>query len=98
MINYESSSCSIASSRHRIQANHQLTWHSHPTNTFAADDLDVSELSDDVLQEQLIIAEREAMDAKAEYELRNRITHNVLIMDPILKAVHGGERTEHAEK
>ena len=59
---------------------------------------DVSALPDDVLQEQLTIAEREAMDAKAEYELRNRITHNVLVMDPTLKAVHGGERTDYAKK
>ncbi|EUC37099.1 hypothetical protein COCCADRAFT_1879 [Bipolaris zeicola 26-R-13] len=41
---------------------------------------------------------REAMEAKAEYEIRNRITHNVLVMDPVLKAVHGGERTRFAEK
>jgi hypothetical protein len=50
------------------------------------------------LLEQLIIAEREAMEAKAEYEIRNRITHNVLVMNPILKAVHGGEQTGSAEK
>lgn len=45
-----------------------------------------------------MIAEREALDAKAEYELRNRIIHNVLVMDPVLKAVHGGERTDYDEK
>lgn len=55
-------------------------------------------LADDELQEQLTLAEREAMEAKAEYEIRNRITHNVLVMDPVLKAVHGGERTGYAEK
>jgi hypothetical protein len=55
-------------------------------------------LSDDDLQEQLITAEREAMEAKAEYEMRNMITRNVLVMDPILKAVHGGEETDFAEK
>jgi len=38
------------------------------------------------------------MEAKAEYEIRNRITHNVLVMDPVLKAVHGGEHTGFAEK
>ena len=58
----------------------------------------VSTLSDDDLQEQLIIAEREAMEAKAEYELRNKIIHNVLVTDPVLKAVHGGEETDFAEK
>jgi ribosomal protein S5 len=50
------------------------------------------------MQEQLTIAQREAMEAKAEYEIRNRITHNVLVMDPVLKAVHGGGRTSYAEK
>jgi hypothetical protein len=59
---------------------------------------DISALSDDELREQLTIAQREAMEAKAEYELRNRITHNVLVMDPVLKAVHGGDRTGYAEK
>jgi hypothetical protein len=38
------------------------------------------------------------MEAKAEYEIRNRITHNVLVMDPVLKAVHGGESAAFAEK
>jgi hypothetical protein len=58
----------------------------------------VSELSDDEVQAQLIVAEREAMDARLEYEIRNNITQNVLLMDPVLKAVHGGERTGYAEK
>ena len=59
---------------------------------------DIAALSDDALQEQLTTAQREAMEAKAEYELRNRIIHNVLVMDPVLKAVHGGEQTGFAEK
>lgn len=58
----------------------------------------VSTLSDDEVQAQLTIAQREAMDAKAEYEIRNRITQSVLVMDPVLKAVHGGDRTGSAEK
>lgn len=68
------------------------------TDTLVARVVDVSTLSDDDLQEQLIIAEREAMEAKAEYDMRNRITHNVLVADPVLKAVHGGEETSFAEK
>lgn len=68
------------------------------TNVFAAPVHDVSTLSDDDLEEQLIKAEREAMEAKAEYELRNKITHNVLVTDPVLKAVHGDEHSDHAEK
>ncbi|KAJ8111277.1 hypothetical protein OPT61_g6087 [Boeremia exigua] len=59
---------------------------------------DVSSLSDDDLQEQLMVAEREAMEAKAEYDLRNKITHNVIVSDPALKAVHGGGQTGFAEK
>lgn len=59
----------------------------------AASARDIAQISDDELQDQLTIAQREAMEARAEYELRNRITHNVLVMDPVLKAVHGGELT-----
>ena len=68
------------------------------TDTSAAHVSDVSSLSDDDLQEQLIVAEREAMEAKAEYDLRNKISHNVLVTDPVLKAVHGGEETDYVEK
>ena len=67
-------------------------------DTIVAHVADVSTLSDDDLQEQLIVAEREAMEAKAEYEMRNRITHNVLVTDPVLKAVHGREETSLVEK
>ncbi|KAH6872948.1 centromere protein H (CENP-H)-domain-containing protein [Alternaria rosae] len=59
---------------------------------------DFSALPDDLLEERLTIAQREAMEARAEYEIRNKITHNVLVMDPVLKAVHGGEQTPFAEK
>ncbi|KAF7443955.1 CENP-H domain containing protein [Pyrenophora tritici-repentis] len=38
------------------------------------------------------------MEAKAEYDIRNKITDNVLVMDPVLKAVHGGEQTPFGEK
>jgi hypothetical protein len=60
--------------------------------------LDVSALSDDAVQEQLTTAQDEVVKAKAEYEIRNRISHNVLVMDPVLKAVHGGEETGFFEK
>ncbi|KAI4955427.1 hypothetical protein J4E91_001287 [Alternaria rosae] len=59
---------------------------------------DFSALPDDLLEERLTIAQREAMEARAEYEIRNKITNNVLVMDPVLKAVHGGEQTPFAEK
>lgn len=61
------------------------------SNVLLLDGSDVSALSDDVLHEHLMTAEREAMEAKAKFEIRNRISHNVLIMDPVLKAVHGGQ-------
>ena len=53
---------------------------------------DLSALSDDDLQEHLITAEREVMEAKARFEIRNSISHSVLVMDPFLKAVHGGQQ------
>src|SRR5690242_19749811 len=55
-------------------------------NLNAAQDFDEVESFDGDLQEQLVLAEREAMEAKVEYEIRNRITHSVLVMDPVLKA------------
>lgn len=58
----------------------------------------VAGLSDDEVEVQLTTAQREAMEAQAEYEIRNRVAHNVLVMDPVLKAVHGGDRTDYAEK
>lgn len=67
-------------------------------NLSAANVADVSMLSDDDLQEQLIVAEREAMEAKAEHDLHNKITHNVLVTDPVHKAVHGGDETDFSEK
>jgi hypothetical protein len=59
---------------------------------------DVSGLSDDDVQEQLATAQRELMEAQAKFAIRNRISHNVLVMDPVVKAVHGGEITDYAEK
>jgi hypothetical protein len=68
------------------------------TDLCSANVPDVSGLSDDELNEQLMIAEREAADARAKYLLRNKMTENVVVMDPILKAVHGGETTGYVEK
>jgi hypothetical protein len=68
------------------------------TDRSAVDPPDVSGLSDDELQEQLIQAQKEAAEARAEYLLRSKITQSVLVTDPILKAVHGGPTTGYAEK
>ncbi|CAN9115895.1 unnamed protein product [Alternaria alternata] len=59
---------------------------------------DASATPDDLLEGRLTVAQREAMDARAEYEIRSKITHNVLVMDPVLKAVYEGEQTGFAEK
>ncbi|KAK7512494.1 uncharacterized protein IWZ02DRAFT_87887 [Phyllosticta citriasiana] len=43
----------------------------------------------DTSPDALLTAERAALDSRATYLLRNRITDQVLITDPILKTVHG---------
>lgn len=68
------------------------------TDTFTAQTPDFSSLSDDALQVQLIKAQSEAAEARAEYLLRSKITQSVMVTDPILKAVHGGATTGYAEK
>ncbi|KAB2576588.1 hypothetical protein BFW01_g2885 [Lasiodiplodia theobromae] len=55
-------------------------------------------LSDDEVAQQLIIAERAAMEARASYLLRNNITDQVLITDPVIKAVHGGSTATFEER
>lgn len=83
-------------SRSRSHASKSLA---SQANVFAANVTDVSALSDDVLQEQLMTAQREATDARTKFEIQNRLTQNVLVMDPVLKAVHGNQQhTDFAEK
>ncbi|EKG20254.1 hypothetical protein MPH_02371 [Macrophomina phaseolina MS6] len=55
-------------------------------------------LSDDEIARQLVVAEREAMEARATYLLRNKITDQVLITDPVIKAVHGGSQASYEER
>ncbi|KAL1800473.1 hypothetical protein ACET3X_000815 [Alternaria dauci] len=55
-------------------------------------------IPDDLLEGRLTAAQHEAMDARAEYEIRNKTTHKVLVMDPVLKAVYEGEQTGFAER
>ena len=43
-------------------------------------------------------AEREAMEARAEYMLRNKIIQSVVIAHPVLKAVHGGSDELFADR
>ena len=50
------------------------------------------------LREAISKAEREAMEARADYVLRNKIIENVVIADPVLKAVHGGRDETFADR
>ena len=43
-------------------------------------------------------AERECLEARARYILKNSIVEKVLITDPILKAVHSGDNATPAER
>ncbi|EPS29843.1 hypothetical protein PDE_04793 [Penicillium oxalicum 114-2] len=49
---------------------------------------DLESLSGDDVDEQLAIAEREFLEARASYTVRSKATRTVLMTDPILKAVH----------
>ncbi|TKA64330.1 hypothetical protein B0A49_08288 [Cryomyces minteri] len=61
----------------------------------ALPDQDVSEDDVDAL---LQAAEREALEARAAYLIRNKIVQSVLVTDPVLKAVHAGLNTTPAER
>lgn len=52
----------------------------------------------DVLDDQIRKAEDELLKAKATYSLRNQVIENVLMTDPILKAVHSGPQATSAER
>ncbi|GME63510.1 uncharacterized protein LTHEOB_3920 [Neofusicoccum parvum] len=55
-------------------------------------------LSDDEVAQQLLVAEREAMEARASYLLRNKIVEQVLITDPVIRAVHAGSNASFDER
>ncbi|KAI9717289.1 MAG: hypothetical protein M1812_004816 [Candelaria pacifica] len=58
---------------------------------------DLPALSSQTGEEQLKIAEQEALEAKATDSLRNHITECVLTTDPTLKAVHSGMQASPVE-
>jgi hypothetical protein len=93
-------SCSRVFCKHHSQARltNGIVWEQTVLIAFIVHAHDLSALPDDLLEERLTVAQREAMEARAEYEIRNKITHNVLVMDPVLGAVHGGEQTSFADK
>jgi hypothetical protein len=43
-------------------------------------------------------AERACLEARARYILKNSIVENVLITDPVLKAIHSGGHATPAER
>lgn len=45
-------------------------------------------LSGDNVEEALVVAEREFLEARATYTVRRKATRTILMTDPILKAVH----------
>lgn len=47
-------------------------------------------LTDEELNSQLKIAEKECLEARARYSLKQSVVEDVLIVDPVLKAVHSG--------
>ena len=47
---------------------------------------------------ELKAAERECLDARAAYMLRQSVVEDVLIADPILKAVHSGANASPTER
>jgi len=58
---------------------------------------DLSTLSEEELKAQITTAERELLEARTSYILRNKIIQNVLIADPVLKAIHAGSSATELE-
>ena len=56
------------------------------------------EEDEEELRDAISKAEHEAMEARADYVLRNKIIENVVIADPVLKAVHGGRDETFADR
>ncbi|KAI9851911.1 MAG: hypothetical protein M1838_002348 [Thelocarpon superellum] len=54
--------------------------------------------SPETLKRALQEAEEQLLHAKAASSLRNKVTETILIVDPILKAVHGGSNANPAER
>ena len=44
------------------------------------------------------IAEKECLEARATYSLRQSVVEDVLIVDPVLKAVHSGLKATPTER
>jgi len=59
---------------------------------------DLTNLSDEEIQLQIMQAERDLLTARTRYTLRNMIIEQVLITDPVLKAVHSGANATELER
>lgn len=69
------------------------------TRDFANISTTVGELSlDGDSNTDIRAAEKECLEARATYLLRNSIVENVLVVDPHLKAVHSGINATPAER
>jgi vancomycin resistance protein YoaR len=68
------------------------------TSTSGRHDVDISTLSDQEVQTEIKKAEHELLEARSKYTLRNQIIQNVIITDPILKAVHSGANATELER
>ena len=49
-------------------------------------------------EEEIKNAQQELLKAKAAYQVRNNIIENVLVANPILKAVHAGNNASVVEQ
>lgn len=61
-------------------------------------DEDIASLSDQEIKAEIKKAERDLLEARSKYTLRNQIIQNVIITDPVLKAVHSGADATELER
>ena len=54
-------------------------------------------LTDEETKSQLKAAEKDCLEARATYMLQQSVVEDVLITDPVLKAVHSGANTTSTE-
>ena len=55
-------------------------------------------LTDEEVDTQLKIAEKKCLEARARYSLKQSVVEDVLIVDPMLKAVHAGLKATPTER
>jgi hypothetical protein len=71
---------------------------SHNINDYASSLTSTDTPGDEVSEEDIANAQRELLEAKATYQVRNSIIENVLTANPILKAVHAGSNASLLEQ